>query len=186
MNAVHRLLLAIPVFAAALLAGIHTGQQSRQDKQHDNAPVTTTHPAAVATLFASTLADTKGHPQALAQWQGRILVLNFWAPWCPPCRDEMPGFSRLQRKFSGNGVQFVGIALDTPESVNDFARTNPATYPLLTGESTAETLTRLFGNTRLALPYTAIIGADGIVRATRTGAVDETDLERLLRQETSR
>ena len=58
---------------------------------------------------------SKGEPQALEQWRGKVLVVNFWATWCAPCREEIPIFVRLQEKYGARGLQFVGIAIDQPE-----------------------------------------------------------------------
>lgn len=58
------------------------------------------------------LTDLNGQPQNFAQWRGKVLIVNYWATWCQPCREEMPGFSRLQDKYRDKGVQFVGISSD--------------------------------------------------------------------------
>lgn len=68
----------------------------------------------VARLLAASLPDTEGKPQALAQWRGKVMVVNFWATWCPPCLEEIPEFVRMQEKLGIQGLQFVGIAVDSP------------------------------------------------------------------------
>ena len=78
--------------------------------------------AAVEQVFASRLADLKGGVQPLEQWRGRVLVVNFWATWCAPCREEIPGFVRLQQRYGERGLTFVGIAIDQPDKVAEFAR----------------------------------------------------------------
>ena len=70
-------------------------------------------------LLALTLADASAVSQPLSQWRGKLLVVNFWATWCPPCREEMPGFSRLNTKFTSKSVQFVGIAIDHADKVRN-------------------------------------------------------------------
>ena len=131
-------------------------------------------------LFAAHFADLDGRPQALAQWRGKTLVVNFWASWCAPCREEMPAFSRLQTRHAGAGVQFVGIAIDSPHNVAEFARRLSVSYPLLIGETDGPALMRALGNVSLALPYTVLIDADGRPRFARLGRLDERELDALL------
>jgi thiol-disulfide isomerase/thioredoxin len=177
------LLLGLMVALAALAAGIYTGQKN-----------STTPPQAVPSLangsierlFASTLTDTNGKPQAFAQWKGKTLVVNFWATWCPPCREEMPAFSRLQTKHAANGVQFVGIALDSPESVQAFAKQTPVTNPLLNGDAEGTALAQQLGNARLALPYTLVIAPSGEASFARLGGLSEQELDAALLQTTRR
>jgi len=141
---------------------------------------------AVARLYASTLNDANDKPTALAQWKGKTLVINFWAPWCPPCREEMPAFSRLQTKHAANGVQFVGIALDSVDNVRNFSQEHPATYPLLVGGEAGSELASQLGNSQLALPYTLILAPNGDLRFTRLGRVSEQELDTLLQQDAVR
>ena len=140
----------------------------------------------VAQLFAARLDDSSGKAQPIAQWRGKTLVVNFWAAWCPPCREEMPIFSRLQAKYAANGVQFVGIALDTADNVNRFTQQQTVGYPLLIGGASGGELAQQLGNASLALPYTVVLGATGEVRLARLGRVGEEELDALLATESSR
>ena len=117
---------------------------------------------------------------SLNQFQGKPVVLNFWATWCPPCREEMPAFSRLQTKYAANGVEFVGIALDTPDNVIAFLKQIPVSYPLLLAESEGMELTQQLGNSRLALPYTVVLGPNEKPLLIRLGKVPEQELDDLL------
>lgn len=133
------------------------------------------------TVWNTTLPDLAGRPQPLRQWQGKLLVLNFWAPWCPPCREEIPGFIRLQQEYGGQGVQFVGIALDSADRVRSFARQVGIPYPLLLGDAGAAELGRAAGNRLGGLPYTVVFDRQGNPTATLTGGVDASRLEALLK-----
>ena len=139
-------------------------------------------PEAVETLFAARLADTTGRPQALADWRGKVLVVNFWASWCPPCREEIPGFSRLQRKYRDSGVQFVGIAVENKQKVVDFVAHLPIGYPILVADSAGNELMRPLGNTSLGLPYTVVVDRSGKIGLTHLGRLAETRLDELLQQ----
>ena len=73
-------------------------------------------------LLSTPLPDLQNRPQTLAQYRGKVLVVNFWATWCPPCRAEIPHFVETQRALGAKGVQFAGIALDNPQEVAAFAQ----------------------------------------------------------------
>jgi len=172
------------LFAAfvALLAAIYTVAQRSETIQHAFA---TLPGDAVAHFFASTLADEKGVPQALSQWRGKTLVVNFWAGWCPPCREEMPAFSRLQQAHAAQGVQFVGIALDSAASVQAFSERHPVVYPLLIGGAKGIELASRFGNSTLSLPYTVVLDQEGAGRLLRLGTLSENELDDFLRKLTA-
>jgi len=128
-------------------------------------------------LLATTLPDQNGDAHRLNHWQGKILVVNFWATWCAPCREEMPGFARLQSKHAANGVQFVGIAFDTHQAVSDFIKQTPVNYPLLIGDGNTRDLMRALGNQHTALPFTVVLAADGTPLQSRLGRFEEADLD---------
>lgn len=126
------------------------------------------------------LKDLKGQPQALGQWRGRLLVVNYWATWCLPCREEMPGFSRLQDKYHDKGVQFVGISIDTAAKITEFVKATPVSYPLLIGDIEVMENTAAFGNRLQALPFTAVFDRQGRLTSTKLGRLPEAELERQL------
>ena len=147
------------------------------------------NPAAVtaaSSIFDMVLADLKGQPQGLGQWRGKVLVVNYWATWCHPCLEEMPGFSRLQDKYRDKGIQFVGISIDTASKIVEFEKTTPVSYPLLIGDIGVMENSAALGNTRQALPFTAVFDAQGHLSATKLGRYAEADLERLLLELVSR
>jgi len=168
--------LATVVVVASVASGIYIGSICRKPL----VDATQIPEAAVTQFFAMRLNDSDGKMQPMSQWRGKTLVINFWATWCPPCREEMPAFSRLQTKYVANGVQFVGIALDTPENVSAFLKNVTATYPLLLAESEGMEMTQQLGNSRLALPYTLVLGTDEKPRLVRLGKLAERDLDGLL------
>lgn len=139
-------------------------------------PTTIAPPA----LYAATFQDGTGQRQALGQYQGKLLVLNFWATWCAPCREEMPGFARLQGRWKDKGVQFVGVSSEDRERVARFGRELSIPYPLWTGGDEVGELSRRLGNRIGVLPHTAIIGPQGAVLEVRAGTYTENELERRL------
>ena len=179
MRRVRFLLIGLVAAIIATLAGIYAGTQIwRTTSQGSPASAE----QAVAHFFAGSLADVDGQPRPFSAWRGKTLVVNFWATWCPPCREELPSFSRLQNLYTKQGVQFVGIALDVADSVRAFAGQHPVSYPLLIGGSTGVELARQFGNASLSLPYTVIITPAGALRVLRLGPLSEGELDRILRE----
>lgn len=141
-----------------------------------------TQPQDAATLLALSLPDTSGRPQALSQWRGRVIVVNFWATWCAPCREEMPEFVRAQREFGARGLQFVGIAVDEPDKVDLFAKELGVNYPLLIGGYGAMELSRELGNRLTALPFSIIVDRRGRVAKTQLGPLKPDQLRSIIAQ----
>ena len=131
-------------------------------------------------LYAATFVDRDGKPQGLGQFQGRIVVLNFWATWCVPCREEMPGFARLLSRWGSRGVQFVGLAQDDARKVARFGDELRINYPLWTGDESVNDLSRRLGNRLGLLPQTAILDPTGTVLEHRIGMFEEDKLEKIL------
>ncbi len=152
----------------------------------DLAPPAAAVPAiALTALYDAALPDSSGRTQRIAQWRDKILVVNYWATWCTPCRDEMPAFSRLQQRYAARGVQFVGVAIDDADKVRDFARDFPVAYPLLVADREFAETSRALGNVAQAVPYTVVLDRSGKVQAGTVGRVNEDALARLLDRLTS-
>lgn len=131
-------------------------------------------------LMAASFTDASGLPQTLARFPAKVLVVNFWATWCAPCREEMPAFTRLQTRWADRGVQFVGLADESPDKVLPFGNSLQINYPLWTGGQEVSELSRRLGNKRRVLPYTAIINSSGQVLETKVGPYTEGELEQRL------
>lgn len=125
--------------------------------------------AAVDALYAQHLPDVKGVTQALAQWKGKAMLVNFWAPWCAPCVEEMPELSALQLESTGKKIQIIGIGIDSAKNIAQFETSFKIAYPLYVAGMNGTELARQFGNTAGGLPYTVLIGADGQVKKTYLG-----------------
>lgn len=105
--------------------------------------------------------DLEGHPHAVSEWRGKVVVVNFWATWCPPCREEIPEFVRMQTEFGAAGLQFIGIALDEPAAVQGFLREVPLNYPVLIGDDRAARWAERLGNRWGALPFSVVFDRHG-------------------------
>jgi peroxiredoxin len=116
--------------------------------------------------------DSGGKQRKMSEWQGKTLLLNFWATWCPPCVSEMPELVALQNDWGSKNLQVVGIGIDSPSNIREFAEKHQITYPLLLGGLEGSELSRQFGNQSGGLPFTILIGPDGSVRQTYMGRLD--------------
>lgn len=115
--------------------------------------------------------------QPLAQWKGKVLVVNFWGTWCPPCRDEIPEFIRYQKDHAQQGVQFVGIAIDQKNKVQAYVKEVGMNYPSLLGDLAGIDLAKRIGNKTGGLPYTVIVDRAGKVRTVHIGKMNFEMLE---------
>jgi thiol-disulfide isomerase/thioredoxin len=123
------------------------------------------------------LLDVNGEQRYLSEWQGNVIVINFWATWCAPCREEIPAFIELQNQYAEDGIQFIGIALQQAEDVLEFMEEFNVNYPSLVGGDEVIQIANKLGNTIGALPYTVIIDRGGQIAFTRRGPLSKSDAE---------
>jgi thiol-disulfide isomerase/thioredoxin len=157
--------------AVALAAGILVHLNVRS-----GAPDT----AAVSALTVSQFKDLAGQTESLKRWQGQVLVVNFWASWCPPCLEEIPGLVRIHRELAPKGLQIVGIAVDSADNARSSAAQLGVRYPVLVAGMEVIDLTRRLGNRAGALPYTLVLDRHGTVVATHLGLISEAQLTRII------
>jgi len=138
------------------------------------------HPPDATNLLALSLPDTEGAKQPLAQWRGKVLLVNFWATWCGPCRDEMPELVRAQRDLGPKGLQVVGIAIDQPDKVARFARELDLNYPALVATYETMDVAKPLGDGLLGLPFTVILDRRGKVVHTQLGPMKPAQLQSIL------
>jgi len=131
-------------------------------------------------LWAVPFIDTAGKPQSLAQWRGKTLVLNFWATWCAPCREEIPDLIAIRSQYTAKSVEIVGIAIDNAQAVGPYAREMKISYPVVIGDGAALDLARALGNPSGALPYTVVMAPDGTVLMRHLGRLSKSKLQAIL------
>ena len=127
-----------------------------------------------------TLPDLDGQPRSISEWDGKVVALNFWATWCPPCLKEVPEFVSLQDKYQAQGLQFIGIALQKPEEVREFVAEHKVNYPILAGELEVIKLAEAYGNNIGALPYTVIIDRNGQIAHVKPGILPTEEAESII------
>lgn len=135
---------------------------------------------AAEAVMSTRLPDLRGQIQALSQWRGKVLVVNFWATWCAPCREEIPAFVRLQKKYREQGLQFVGIAIDRLDPVQAFVQEFGINYPVLLGGIETMDLSRQAGNRVGALPFTVIFNRAGKIVSTQVGGIKEARVQAII------
>ncbi|MFK2892369.1 TlpA family protein disulfide reductase [Dyella flagellata] len=126
------------------------------------------------------LVDLNGHERRLSGYQGKRLLLNFWATWCGPCREEMPRLNAAQRKFADQGVIILGIAMDEPGAVRAYLAEHPASYPNLLGQLDSPSTTLRFGDLDGILPFNVLLDENGKILAMKRGRLKPGQLERWL------
>lgn len=127
-----------------------------------------------------TLSDIGGKSVSLSDFRGKVVVLDFWATWCPPCRREIPDFINLQKEYGSRGVQIVGVALDEPAKVQAFVRQNGMNYPVLLG---TDDIALKYGGIQ-GIPTTFVIDRKGKIvskfEGFRPKDVFESEIKKLL------
>ena len=166
MNRTRRWLVTA-VALAALLTGLLVAMQ----RYSPNAPG-----ASADAFFTHTFKDLDGEPRAMSQWQGQLVVLNFWATWCPPCVEEMPDLQRVHDEYRARGVVIVGLGIDNPSALRRFRDENGLSLPLFAAGAAGSELGKLLGNASGALPYTLLIDRKGRIVRARLGQIAPAEL----------
>lgn len=160
-----------------------------QQEETARSPAATTGAGAQAAMEAQvlglyrpefTLPDLDGQQRSITEWDGKVVALNFWATWCPPCLKEVPEFVSLQEKYRAQGLQFIGIALQKPEEVREFVAEHEVNYPILAGELEVIKLAEAYGNNIGALPYTVIIDRNGQIAHVKPGILPTEEAESII------
>ena len=131
-------------------------------------------------LYSLVLEDAEGKAQPLAQWRGKLLVVNFWATWCTPCVAEMPELDRLQRVYAARNVTIIGIGMEDSEHVRGFRDRLGLHLTLLAGGNQALALAQELGDKQAVLPYTVLLSTKGELLAWRVGTLEPGQLDRWL------
>jgi peroxiredoxin len=127
------------------------------------------------------LKDLDGKSHDISDWNGKVVLLNFWATWCPPCRHEIPAFIKLQKEFGPKGLQVVGVAIDQKQLVEEFRDTVGINYPVLVGEMNAVDVSKRYGNQYGEIPYTVFIDRQGRIAHIQRGEMSEQQAAKIIR-----
>ncbi|MEE8365178.1 MAG: TlpA disulfide reductase family protein [Gammaproteobacteria bacterium] len=175
-------LLSLLCFTAGVyLFFMITPQQTAPEAQlADLAPQ---QPMLPTSLDAIPLVDLEGNTHTLGEWTQTVLIINFWAPWCAPCRREVPALIALQNEY-GAQLQILGLALDSIENIDSFVAEYEMNYPSFIVTNQMPMYSAVFGNHSGVLPFTAIIDQDRKIRYTHAGEISldllREELEKIL------
>jgi thiol-disulfide isomerase/thioredoxin len=140
-------------------------------------PLTPAHGGRADNLPDFRLPDLAGREIASSSWAGKVLVINYWASWCPPCVREMPTLIRAQQAYDPGQFQVVGIAIDTQDAVEQFLIDHPVNYPILIGNVDSMDISRRLGNRMYGIPFTVIFDRSGRRTFSQVGEVTATTLQ---------
>jgi thiol-disulfide isomerase/thioredoxin len=174
MSSTAKNLLLLVAAVLALIGGYWLAQTLRP------AEITAAKTYGGGELINFTLPELDGKPHSLEAWRGKVIVLNFWATWCPPCREEIPLLIALQKQRATEGLQVVSVAIDNETAVRPYSRSAGINYPVLLGGDEALDLVARYGNNMGALPFTVIIDRSGAIAVRKLGAFTRNELESLV------
>jgi thiol-disulfide isomerase/thioredoxin len=124
------------------------------------------------------LRDLEGNLRTLADWKGRVIMMNFWASWCAPCQYEIPEFVHYQKDYGEKGLQIVGIGVDARRKLANVARSLEINYPVLVLEpSVSRGLMAKWGNDTGIIPYTVVIARDGRISYIHRGQMGQEEFD---------
>jgi len=186
INRSKQISLLFLLIAASVIAAYYVREYIPNFGEHNTANSTTSntpspHSNQPPRRPAFRLPDLDGELQSIENWDGQVIMVNFWATWCPPCRREMPAFVRLYEDYRDKGFVVIGIAIDDPQSVRDFVDPMDINYPILLGEKTGIDITTAYGNRLGALPFTVIIDRQGHIIHTRRRELTYEEAETLIK-----
>ncbi|MBB3226120.1 thiol-disulfide isomerase/thioredoxin [Luteibacter sp. Sphag1AF] len=128
----------------------------------------------------ATYVDVNGRPHPMANWNGKRVLLNFWATWCSPCRQEMPLLDATSKTWADRNVVVVGIAEDTAADVRAYLIDFPVSYPIVLAPSDAPGSSQSMGNAQHLLPFSVLLGPDGRILRRKVGPLSQEDLDEWL------
>lgn len=133
-------------------------------------------------LSGYTFETPQGGSLDLGALKGKVVVLNFWATWCPPCVEEMPELDALYPELQGKQVELIGIAIDSPSNVQQFLLKTPVNYPIVLAGMTGTELGKVLGNQQGGLPFTVILDENGNKILTEAGRIQMSTITNALQR----
>lgn len=171
------------IVALCLAAGFFAGREfwPRAPEAPADASAAATAPAADATRVPEfRLKDLAGATRSIGEWTGQATIINFWATWCAPCREEMPLLEQLHQERGQQGLAIIGVAIDREEPVRTFVGEIGVSYPILVGQMDATAAAEAFSPDFVGLPLTAFAAPGGDILDLHVGQIHAADLARFV------
>lgn len=165
-----------PLFIAVLVLAAVAGAASAWWLNREASPGTE-----LVARPAFSLPDLDNRVRKIAEWDGKVVLLNFWAPWCPPCRHEIPAFVDLAKKYGNEGLAVIGVTIDTEKNAQNFVDAYGVDYPILVGGDAGAAIAKAYGNNVGALPYTVVIDRQGHIRYKQAGELTFNAAEKVIK-----
>ncbi len=179
MNKPARILLQVLIIAISAAGGFYASQLYSAHSR-DVINLADSNQAQQPRRPDFSLPDLNGKMQSINNWNGKVIMVNFWASWCPPCRREIPGLNRLYKNYQKQGFVILGVALDDAQSVRNFLDPLEINYPILLGEKGGINISNAYGNELGALPFTVIINRKGHIIRAHPGELSYKQAEALI------
>jgi thiol-disulfide isomerase/thioredoxin len=162
---------SIAIIAAAAGALIANWRTSVGSASHE----------AVKALFEREWFSPDQKPISTVDWKNKVLVVNFWASWCPPCVEEMPALDKIQGEYDPKNMLIIGIGIDSPSNIRQFIETTIISYPIVLGGLGGNEINKMLGNPSGALPFTVVINSKGEIKSRKLGKISEDELRKMIK-----
>lgn len=170
---IQRLLLGLLVSLFIASCSDGTDQAQHASVNQNNSAKHDSRPQVINPAPDFTLNNIKGGKISLSDFKDQVVLINFWATWCPPCRAEIPEFINVYRDTSTKGFAIIGIALDSKEYVDDFVDNFAVNYPIAYGNEDVARVSTQYKNTQGALPYNVILDRDHNIVYAKPGPMSK-------------
>lgn len=174
--------ILVIVAVVSLLAGLYANRLFTGSQNDSPQTANTEKPISVPEVRPDFgLLDLQDKLRHVSEWDGQVMLINFWATWCPPCRREIPAFIELQNDYQDQGFTIVGIAIDTKQNAKDFVDPMGINYPILIGDQDGIALSQDYGNRLGVLPYTVVVDRQGKIVSTHRNELSYEEAEALIK-----